>query len=158
MKYKNLVDKLRERIECPVCLDVPEADPISAFPYGHLICSKCVGVNCPTCRSKMAVGKSLLAATVVKNIEHKCRNLGCAQEFPITEMKAHRNRCNYRIVTCPATLCEQNVALCYLAEHVKFKCPDSYARDANKVIHLPSEIFIDDPNSNSKLDTFKWKG
>ena len=28
--HKSLVDKLRERVECPVCLEVPETGPISA--------------------------------------------------------------------------------------------------------------------------------
>ena len=89
-KHKNLVEKLRERIECPVCLEVPEANPISACPNGHLVCSKCVGNNCPTCRSKMLNGKSLLALTVLENIEHKCHNLGCDKEFPLAELMAHK--------------------------------------------------------------------
>ena len=74
--HKSLVDKLRERVECPVCLEVPETGPISACPNGHLVCQKCTRINCPTCRSKMFDGKSLLASSVLENIEHKCRNVG----------------------------------------------------------------------------------
>ena len=57
-EHKDLISKLRERIECPVCLEVPELGPVASCPNGHLVCSKCAGDNCPTCRSKMFNRKS----------------------------------------------------------------------------------------------------
>merc|ERR1719186_2401780 len=59
-KHKHLVDKLKDKIECPVCLEVPRASPVLACPNGHLVCKKCKTGSCPTCRVEMGNGRSLL--------------------------------------------------------------------------------------------------
>ena len=46
---------------------------------GHCICKSCYqGINssCPVCRTKMPKATSLLAVTVIEQIEHRCRNQG----------------------------------------------------------------------------------
>jgi len=165
-KHQKLVDKLRERIECPVCLEVPQAGPISTCPNGHLVCSKCRSNSCPTCRSRMFEGKSLLAVTVLENIEHKCRNQGCDQLLPLTEVEAHKKVCMNRLLSCPATLCSERIPFCNLIDHVMNDCNNSYAKEDKEIVDLTSkkEFHLQRFLVNTKckepymLDTYMWNG
>jgi len=164
-KHQKLVDKLRERIECPVCLEVPQAGPVSICPNGHLVCVKCKSNSCPTCRSRMFEGKSLLAVTVLENIEHKCRNQECEQLLPLTEIEAHKKVCTYRLLSCPAALCNQEVAFCNLIDHVMNDCNHSYAKDEKAIADLTSRkgfyqqgFSVDSALWPFMLETYMWNG
>ena len=52
-KHEDLVGKLRNKVECPVCLEVPKNAPIYVCSNGHVVCEICVREQCPTCRSSM---------------------------------------------------------------------------------------------------------
>ena len=57
VKHEKLVAVLEERLECPVCLDIPTTGPIYTCSNGHCICSACYqgkASNCPVCRSTVA--------------------------------------------------------------------------------------------------------
>eukprot|EP00092_Neocalanus_flemingeri_P039282 GFUD01042768.1.p1 GENE.GFUD01042768.1~~GFUD01042768.1.p1 ORF type:complete len:332 (-),score=65.07 GFUD01042768.1:20-1015(-) len=163
-KHKSLVDKLQERIECPVCLEVPEAGPVFTCSNGHLVCFKCKNDSCPTCRVKMYGEKSLLAVTVLENIEHKCRIQGCDQLLPLGGIGAHRKVCTYRLIRCPATLCGDKVAFCSIIEHLMTSCSQSFAKEDNWITDLTSETGFFTINFNVveieayKVDTFLWNG
>ena len=74
-KYEDLVKKLRDKVECPVCFDVPRKPPVPVYcpslppnsnpfygsgssipvftqvcPNGHVVCVRCARAECPTCR------------------------------------------------------------------------------------------------------------
>ena len=100
-KYDDLVKKLRDKVECPVCFEVPKKAPIPVCPNGHVVCSRCVRDTCPTCRVRMEQAKSTLAVTVIENIEHTCDHEQCGQSMPLPELAHHLNRCLHRIVPCP---------------------------------------------------------
>jgi len=126
--FKSL---LRTKFECPVCLEVPTSGPIAACPNGHLVCSKCKQNLCPTCRVKMWDGKSLLAVTVIENIEHKCKNEGCTDLLPLTELENHMTICQFRIISCPAPsdYCQKKVPFCQLLDHILSDCQGSVNKD-----------------------------
>jgi len=162
-KYNSLVSKLRDRIECPVCLEIPETGPVSACPNGHLVCSKCKSYSCPTCRSRMFEGKYLLAVTVLENIEHKCRNQGCGKVFPLAEIGEHKKLCDFRLTVCPAALCEQKIPFCYVIDHVMNCCQHSFAKKEKKVIEIVKspydQTFISTPDKDHfDVETFLWDG
>jgi len=162
VKYDCLVDKLRDRIECPVCLEVPEAGPISVCPNGHLVCSKCKSYSCPTCRSRMFDGQSLLAVTVLENIEHKCLNLGCTQAFPLAELGSHKKSCDFRLTACPAILCGEKISFCHVIDHVLNHCMHSMAKSDGGVVEIkegPCEQFYYSRGDEEhfSVDTFQWK-
>lgn len=56
----KLVAKLREMVECPVCLELPREGPVPVCPNGHVVCSPCLRrrrqiegeliTSCPSCR------------------------------------------------------------------------------------------------------------
>ena len=95
-KYEDLVKKLRDKVECPVCFEVPKSAPVPVCPNGHVVCMKCVRDTCPTCRVRMENATSTLAVTVIENIEHTCEHDGCEETRPISELAAHQARCPHR--------------------------------------------------------------
>jgi len=125
-KYSHLVDILKDRIECPVCLEIPINGPIPICPNGHLVCSQCKTGSCPTCRVPMGNSRSLLAVAIIENIEHKCKFGGCEEVFPVDKLGEHVKTCKYRTVSCPHDLCDVEIELSKLLVHVKKGC--SYNR------------------------------
>ena len=42
-ELQNSFELLKEDLECPVCMDVPESLPIYQCLQGHIICNVCCG-------------------------------------------------------------------------------------------------------------------
>merc|ERR1719318_1363201 len=49
-KHSITLEKLKENVECPVCMEIPRAGPMFVCPNGHFVCKKCKTGSCPTCR------------------------------------------------------------------------------------------------------------
>jgi len=122
-KYKDLIQQLRDKVECPVCLNVPKKAPIPVCPNGHVVCSKCLMEECPTCRVKMEQGKSSLAVTVMENIDHECENEGCKEKLSHGKLVSHGKSCVYRPVECPDLgSCKDKISLASLPTHLVSCC------------------------------------
>ena len=87
-KHNKLVAELKSKVECPVCLAIPNEGPMASCPKGHLVCVPCQQtmltngqLACPNCREPMGKTRSLLAKTVIENIEHECSNEGCGKKI-----------------------------------------------------------------------------
>merc|ERR1719233_839365 len=116
-KYENLVKKLRDKVECPVCYVIPRDAPVPVCPNGHVVCVRCVREKCPTCRVEMEHGTSTLAVTVIENIEHQCDHEGCDLTFSTSDLPTHMKRCGHRIVKCPGLVCSARMPLSSLLNH-----------------------------------------
>jgi hypothetical protein len=124
-----LTSKLKERVKCPVCLEVPSTRPIYSCPAGHSVCSNCYRgehSDCPMCRTKMRKNISLLAVTVIENIEHTCIFEGCEVKTPLAGVEEHRRSCGFRVVACPAIQCKAKVGYNKVMDHVVNSCKHSY--------------------------------
>ena len=129
-KHNTLVSELRAKVECPVCLVLPIEGPMASCPKGHLVCLPCHQAmvsrdqgNCPNCREPMGKTKSLLAKTVIENIEHECNNDGCNKMLPQRELVRHeRELCDYRKVLCPELGCNQMILHKEVVKHKKEIC------------------------------------
>eukprot|EP00092_Neocalanus_flemingeri_P024578 GFUD01026657.1.p1 GENE.GFUD01026657.1~~GFUD01026657.1.p1 ORF type:complete len:341 (-),score=61.33 GFUD01026657.1:68-1090(-) len=117
-KHKHIVDQLKEKVECPVCMEIPRMGPVHVCPNGHFVCNKCKKGSCPTCRVGMGDGKSLLAVTVIENIEHKCKFDDCKEFFDVDKLEGHERICKHRTVSCPYDECSQKIALSKLVDHL----------------------------------------
>jgi hypothetical protein len=165
-KYSEITSKLRDQVECPVCLEVPTVGPIHVCPNGHFVCSKCKEANCPTCRSRMFNGKSLLAVTVIENIDHKCKFEGCHELLPLQEYQEHLQCCPQRIVHCPSPreFCGKAMALSKVYEHIMDECQGSFnsrAKDTLKNDDFPKFLEYDSGLGERKsIPGFAlcWKG
>ena len=114
VKLESLVGHLEERVNCPVCLELPTSGPIYSCPKGHLVCASCYQgptSTCPMCRTKMFETVSLLATSVIENIEHKCRYNaeGCQERLVMDMLEEHRKAC-----AMPISLMQQDHGLCSL--------------------------------------------
>jgi len=118
------VAKLKNRIECPVCLGVPSDAPVYSCPNGHMICKSCKMDTCPTCKEVMGPDKSLLAVTIIENIDHECRMDGCEETLSFKDLGNHMRDCEHRMVRCPRADCDKTMPLMHLLGHLLFskKC------------------------------------
>ena len=161
LERKNkLVDELRSKIECPVCLIIPTEGPMASCPKGHLVCvpyhqTMVAGgqLNCPNCRALMGNTMSLLAKTVIENIEHKCMNEGCNEKLPQKEVGKHVEEiCKHRRVLCPgSSFCKAVLPFSELKDHVKI-CT---AFKANKLVSAVNIFRIDKHILNRGDQSFK---
>jgi len=117
-KHKHVFDQLKDKVECPVCLEIPRSGPVYVCPNGHAVCKNCKTGSCPSCRVAMGNGKSLLALTVIENIDHRCKFVECEDFFPSDKLEDHEKICKHRIVSCPYDLCNEKVALSKLMDHL----------------------------------------
>merc|ERR1712059_136249 len=151
-KYEHLVQQLKDKIECPVCLTVPQKAPIPICPNGHIICTKCVRDECPTCRVRMGQGRSTLAVTVIENLDHQCENEGCQEVIPFGELASHGKHCIHRLVTCPDLDCDDMVSLSSLSSHMVSCC----CLGGNKIgVYKRPHVFIKSVTTEVERKTWK---
>ena len=70
---------------------------------------------------------SLLATTVVENIEHSCcyEVDGCKEKITLDVFPDHKKSCQFRTISCPAYLCNQRVIFADLVNHLLNQCEQS---------------------------------
>jgi len=117
-KQDHLLHKLKDKVECPVCLEMPRSGPVSVCPNGHVVCDTCKRNSCPSCRSAMGTGKCLLAGTIIENVDHKCKFLDCDEAFALEDIEDHEVSCPHRTVNCPDVVCPVKVPLSKLVDHL----------------------------------------
>jgi len=133
VKIEKMSKELQSQIECPVCLSMPRDDrPVPCCPQGHFVCSTCRDelirqgkLDCPTCRVPMGQGQSLLALTVIKNVQHECGHQGCNVKLNFDKIKEHEEKCIWRLIPCPGMgiNCTAKTPLFNVVHHAEV-CPD----------------------------------
>ena len=112
--YEVMVAQMKERLECPVCLDLPKVGPVPMCLNGHFICRGCkVKINneglhnCLTCEAPLGESKSLLASILIESVEHECDFKDCTMSVYFQDYKEHQEHCKFRLVVCDFNDCEQ---------------------------------------------------
>lgn len=118
-KQTQFCQQLKDKLECPICLEVPHHGPVPVCPNGHVVCIPCKTELCPTCRQPMGSGKSLLANLVLEHVEQKCKFVGCDEELILAKLDQHEAVCQHRTVTCPYPNCGEKVSLSKLVDHLR---------------------------------------
>ena len=80
--------------------------------------------TCLMCRTKMFRTVSLLATTVIENIEHTCcfEVDGCREKLPLIQLAKHKKSCQFRSISCPAYMCNKRVVFTNLVDHLLNQC------------------------------------
>jgi hypothetical protein len=128
-RFRNVLEKMKSKVECPVCLVVPRAGPVPQCPNGHFICSPCrvkervLGrEDCPTCRVPMVgEAKSILASLVIENVKHECSYKDCEENVDHDKYERHQEVCKFRPVRCPGN-CGLPMAFKDIARHAMIGC------------------------------------
>eukprot|EP00092_Neocalanus_flemingeri_P022888 GFUD01024815.1.p1 GENE.GFUD01024815.1~~GFUD01024815.1.p1 ORF type:complete len:292 (-),score=46.52 GFUD01024815.1:37-912(-) len=166
-KFKDVIEQMKDKIECPVCLDVPRSHPIPVCPNGHVVCKECKTDSCPTCRVAMGNGKSLLASIVIENIDHECKFDDCEDMFAVDKLDDHSKVCAHRTVKCPHPTCSEKVSLAKLLDHLGKNKSCSFD-DAPKLLEKDSpggiktytfkDQFLNPGNITWGLNIFSYEG
>ena len=126
---KKAFEEMKAKIECPVCMEVPREGPIRQCPNGHLLCPTCVDkrerdkkTDCPSCRAPMGQIQSLLATSIIEDLDHECTHRGCAAMVHFKEYNSHLEKCLYRLGCCPNINCGEEIVFKDLEQHVRI-CP-----------------------------------
>jgi len=135
-KQDLLLRQMKEKVECPVCMEIPRSGPVPVCPNGHFVCQNCRADFCHTCRTNMGNGKSLLASTLLENIDHRCKFMGCDVALALNEIQDHETICPNREVTCPHPRCSKSVALSELVNHIKQTTNGTKACGVGVLLHL----------------------
>ena len=163
-KYEKLNEEQQKVVECPICTSLPREGPVPCCPRGHFVCAPCLKKwqevqdnrdTCPTCRSPMGTGTSLLAITVIKNALHSCKNSDCTTKTPLEQIKDHEKECEFRPVLCPgSSTCGRilpfNSIRGHVAECTTTMWPPKESRRMTKSLNISKECTRD------KRD-FTWK-
>lgn len=143
-KKMQFINKLKDKIECPVCYEIPRSGPVFVCPNGHIVCSGCKRDICPSCRAHMGKVKSLLAETIIENIQHQCKYADCEEYFDLDRVEGHEEACAHRIVNCPEVLCKEKVPLSKLLGHlVRGTCVGGYKPDSFENLQSRRFNFVD---------------
>jgi len=157
-KYEDLVKKLRDKVECPVCFDVPRKPPVPVCPNGHVVCVRCARAECPTCRVKMERGTSTLAVTVIENIDHQCDHEGCDASFPLAALDEHQATCRHRLVKCPGLDCPTKIPLSRLKDHALACCVERAEIKPHPLPHRFTYMMNEDAQTlSSESQNFMWR-
>ena len=70
----------------------------------------------------MGGGTSLLAVTVIENIEHKCKFDDCEEILALDNLQNHEKECKHRTVCCPYNDCKGKVNLSKMIDHLVQNC------------------------------------
>ena len=86
----------------------------------------------------MQGGRSLLAETVIENIEHKCGHEGCEVMLDLKDHEAHVKQCLHRVVQCPFLhlFCGKEMSLSSLYDHLIRECRGSKSARSKRFINL----------------------
>jgi len=166
-RHNKIFEKFKETLECPVCMEIPRSGPVFVCPNGHFVCKKCKTGSCPTCRASMGNGKSLLAITVIENIDHKCRFVECEELFAREKLDNHEKICKHRIVKCPYSECKVEMALSKLLDHLgkktccfrlKPSVIDVSSKTGKSNFNIVKFSSIENQGTCWKVDTFSYRG
>jgi len=134
MHKDKQLQQVKDKLECPVCMEMPRNGPVPVCPNGHFVCNTCKEETCPTCRVAMGGARSLLAVTIIESIDHKCKFDDCQENFALAELEKHEGVCWHRSVFCPHVVCKEKAPLAKLSEHL-FQSKKCCTQDGLIVAH-----------------------
>jgi hypothetical protein len=118
----KLALNLKETLECPVCLKLPQQTPIYQCDSGHIICKSCHSKleTCPQCRSPLRAGRSLVAERLLEAFPEPCKfaHLGCDAVVVPYKAEEHAKECEFREVACPIDECEVKTVITEMNNHI----------------------------------------
>ena len=119
---ENLLE-LKEGLECPVCLQLPQQTPIYQCENGHIVCKNCHQklVNCPQCRRPLGKNRNLFAENFLVYFMKPCpfSKHGCQQKFLPDMAKGHQKSCRYREIVCFVPFCKQRISVNLIKKHLE---------------------------------------
>ena len=127
LKKIESAEDMQDDLQCPVCLKIPRTAPIYQCSQGHIHCEACHPrlEECPVCRSSIAGDiRNLVMEKILERLPTKCVNFenGCQQPADLPQvMIKHEKHCDFRMVTCLVSNCEEKFILSDIEIHFREK-------------------------------------
>ena len=143
-KSIQMVDEMKEVLECPVCLKVPRRGNVYQCKRGHSICSGCHPhlTMCPICRVAMSKSpaRNFAMEKLLSKVTHACKfaDHGCIFEEAFGPLESHEQDCEFRLVNCISRVCETQVSLAKLLEHIEEDHKEEEIPSIVNLLYLPS--------------------
>jgi len=130
-KNSEIITKIRELLECPVCFSVPSAPPVYRCQNGHTVCKSCKPriQNCPVCRvSLLYIGneqltrnRCMVSEKIMAFLPKQCKfyRNGCRDNFEQDQLEAHERNCSMKTISCAFLPCLIEVPSNDILEHLK---------------------------------------
>ena len=114
--------QLKDALECPVCLLLPQETPIYQCDNGHIVCKDCHAQleNCPQCRKALGRSRNLFAEKFLVRFMKPCPfdQHGCKVKFMPDRGAEHMAECDYREINCFFPHCDQIVSVQSMKTHL----------------------------------------
>ena len=114
------------------------------------------------CRTKMFRTVSLLATTVIENIEHSCcfEVDGCQEKLPLNQLAEHKKSCQFRSISCPAYMCNKRVVFTNLVDHLLNQCEQAKGSfsmgSSSSSATSAAEVYMQEQGREAEL--VSWQG
>eukprot|EP00092_Neocalanus_flemingeri_P034190 GFUD01037184.1.p1 GENE.GFUD01037184.1~~GFUD01037184.1.p1 ORF type:complete len:309 (-),score=74.15 GFUD01037184.1:114-1040(-) len=102
---RNLMNSLKNILECPVCLTMVRSSPVPSCYNGHIVCSSCWNMThlCPMCRVKMHETEKCFSQTansLLQLVTLPCQyeEEGCSYKGKKVEVEQHQQNCLFKDV------------------------------------------------------------
>jgi len=121
----DVLMKIVETVECPVCLNTIWKPPIYHCEQGHIFCGDCNNKlregrrDCPVCREPLSGKRAFAVEQIVSQLAtNQCKNGGCDFKAPLKVLvESHEDSCQQRLVDC--YICSTRVIIKQLPVHLK---------------------------------------
>lgn len=126
----EVLKRIKNAIECPVCLSVPRNIPIYRCKNGHILCNECENklIKCPVCSVNLSKDRCLISEKIISELPYDCKfsSEGCTMELKREDMSKHEKVCSKRLIQCPMANynanklnCNEELQIDPLIEHLK---------------------------------------
>jgi len=130
-KEAEIITKIRELLECPVCFSMPSSPPVYRCQNGHTVCKSCKPriQNCPVCRvSLLYIGneslprnRCMISEKIMGFLPKQCKfyRNGCRDKFKQDQLEAHERICSMKTISCAFLPCLMEISSNDILEHLK---------------------------------------
>ena len=117
-----VLEEIQEGLECVICMTIPKQDPVYQCDNGHIICRSCQykATGCPRCGVKIGNTRCIAAENILAKCPKSCANnkYGCTIRLGKLSLEKHEEVCRYKPVHCPATTCNDLIAVEDVTKHM----------------------------------------
>jgi len=120
---ENMMIKLGDSTECPVCLSPILDPPVYMCARSHIFCEDCHitlkkdNQDCPVCKGELAGNKNIPVERMLDSLpKTQCKNEGCSfKKVDPKKVESHGDVCQYRLINC--LKCRKDVSLIDMSGH-----------------------------------------
>ena len=145
--------KVKDMVQCNICLEVPEESPIYQCDNGHILCASCHEklTDCPICRLTLRRTRSLVTEQLLEQCSRSCEfeKYGCKSKVHDLNWEAHKDACNYKPTSCMELHCNAVIPINAFVDHMRVS--HEVQLSSNFTISCDAQLNIDSDYNNNDI-------